>query len=131
PYRLQYTLRQPAQPNVPLATTTLLLPHPPGPAAPLARAVKVYLNEPTRTALEFVDANTGAAHLVVLNRTGGVVSFFTPRGEVKTDAQVAYLQWSAGKLTAVALHGGKTLTLAGKNLAPQAKPAEANIVPAP
>ncbi|MHB9026614.1 MAG: hypothetical protein ACYC7E_20980 [Armatimonadota bacterium] len=130
PYRIQYTLRQPVQPNVPVATTTLLLPHPPGPAAPLARMVKAYLNEPTRTAVEFVDANTGAAHLVVLNRSGAPLNVFTPRGEVKTDAQLAYLQWAAGKLTGVAMNGGKTLTLAGKELAPQAKPGRANIVPA-
>ena len=102
---------------------TLLLPHPPGAAQPLADKVNVLLNEPTRTALKFLDAD-GGSHFVVINHSGKPVNL----PGFQTDGQVACVQQKAGKVTGVALLGGKQLVVNGQNLTPIAKPARAEVV---
>lgn len=124
PLRVQYTLRQSVKPNTPVYSTTLLLPHPPGAAKPLADKVNVLLNEPTRTALKFLDAE-GGSHFVVINHSGKPVNL----PGFQTDGQVACVQQKAGKVTGVALLGGKQLVVNGQNLTPLAKPARAEVVP--
>ncbi|MHB9130507.1 MAG: hypothetical protein ACYDBB_05370 [Armatimonadota bacterium] len=125
PLRVEYTLRQNVAPDAPVTTTTLLLPHPPGPGKPLADKVKVYLNEPKRTVMEFTDPE-GAIHLVVINHSGTPIKTAT----LSTDAEIACISMKGKQVTAVALLGGKQLMLNGKSLAGMAKAAVANVVPA-
>ncbi len=124
PLRVEYTLRETAQPNTPVCTTALLLPHAPGVAGPLAAKVKYLRNTATCTVVEFTDP-AGAVHLAALNRTGAAISV----AGLQTDAQVAYVGRNGGKITSVALIGGKQLLFNGQNLAPQAAPVKANVVP--
>jgi hypothetical protein len=123
PLRVHYTLRQQAAANAPRACTSLLLPHAPGPGKPLADKVRTILNEPTRTVLEFTD-ESGAQHLVALNTSGKPLKV----GGLSTDATVAYLKSQGGKLLSVALHGGKSFIVNGKEIAKQAKPAQQWVV---
>jgi len=125
PLRVQYAQRQTAAPDRPVHCTSLLLPHAPGPAAPLAEKVTAILDDPHRTVLRFATPD-GARHLVVLNRRGAMLE----AGEVRTDATIAYVCERKGKPSAAALHGGARLTLRGANLAPLARPAQAHVVPA-
>lgn len=125
PIRVQYTLREDLKANQPVAGVSVFIPHPPGPAAPLAQQVRVLLNDPLRTVLEFADAD-GTKSLVVLNQSGAALK----AGGLTTDAQVACIRHVAGKVSAVSLYGGKTLVFAGKELAPQAPAPKENRVPA-
>jgi len=125
PLRVQYTLRQQLRANTPVAGTSLLLPHTPGPAAPLAGQVRVLLNEPERTVFEFADEK-GVKYLIVLNSSGQPLK----AGGLTTDAQVACIQHVGGKVQAVAMHGGKQLLFAGTDIAKQTPPARTNLVPA-
>ncbi len=123
PLRLQYALRQQVPANVPVSATTLLLPHAPGAAGPLAEKVKVTVNTPDASVIEFVDPD-GARHLIVLNRGGKPLDL----PWLQTDAGVAYAKQRDGKLLAVGLSGGKRFVLGGKDRAGQAPPPKANVV---
>ncbi|MHB9134069.1 MAG: hypothetical protein ACYDBB_23615 [Armatimonadota bacterium] len=124
PLRVQYTLRQNAKDNLPLACTTLLLPHNPGPGKPLADKVKVYVNEPTLTVIEFTD-DTGATHLVVYNTSGEPVELGK---QLRTDAKLAYVKRQAGKVMSVSLYGGKQFLVDGKNIAKLAPAAKESVI---
>jgi hypothetical protein len=124
PLRVMYTQRRPCLANAPTACTTLLLPHNPGPGKPLADKVKVLLNEPLRTVVEFTD-DAGATHLVVLNTAGTPLKL----ANLATDARVACVTCVNGKVQTVARYGGKTLTLNGQNLAGKAPAPKVNVVP--
>jgi hypothetical protein len=126
PIRVQYTLRQDLSAHQPVAATTLLIPHAPGPAAPLAAGVRVLLNDPLRTVVEFTDAD-GTKNLVVLNASGALLK----AGGLSTDAQVAVIRHLAGKVSSVAKSGGHTLLFAGEELSPHASAPRENQVPAP
>ncbi|OPZ87866.1 MAG: hypothetical protein BWY76_00258 [bacterium ADurb.Bin429] len=77
------------------------------------------------TALEFAD-ETGARHLVALNRKGGAVNL---PGVLSTDAYVAYARKEGEKVTAAALLNGKALTAWGTDAAKLAPKAEAVTAP--
>ncbi|NUQ65426.1 MAG: hypothetical protein HUU20_23405 [Pirellulales bacterium] len=124
PLRVQYTLRQDSRPGASLVGVSLLVPHGPGSAGPLAQAVRVLLAEPARTVVEFPDAD-GARNLVVLNSTGRALEL----DGLKTDAQVAYVRQAAGKVAAVSLYGGKELFRGGVDLARQAPLPKTNVIP--
>ncbi len=125
PIRVQYTLREDLKANQPVASVSVFIPHGPGPAAPLAQGVRVLVNDPLRTVLEFPDAD-GTKNLVVLNGTGAALT----AGGLTTDAQVACIRHVAGKVSAVAMYGGKSIMFAGTEIAKQAPAAQENRVPA-
>lgn len=124
PIRVQYTLREDLQANRPVAATTVLIPHGPGPAGTLAQSVRVLLDDPLRTVLEFVD-DEGTKNVVVINGSGAALR----AGGLSTDAQVACIRHVGGKVSAVARQGGKSLLFAGTELAKQAPAAKENRVP--
>ncbi|MHB9025974.1 MAG: hypothetical protein ACYC7E_17685 [Armatimonadota bacterium] len=123
PLRVQYALRQAVQPNAPVSATTLLIPHAPGSAKALADKVKVTLNEPLKSAIEFTDPD-GVRHLIVLNHSGQPLSLTG----LQTDAEVAYARLREGKIDAVGLSGGKRFILGGKDVAGMAAAPKANVI---
>jgi hypothetical protein len=126
PIRVQYTMRQALKANAPATGVTLLVPHAAGPAAPLADGVRVLLSEPSRTVVDFPDAEQ-ARNLVVLNSTGARIAV----DGLTTDARVAFIQHRSGKASAVSRHGGDELLFRGENLAERAPPGKENLVPGP
>jgi len=124
PLRVQYTLRQDLQARSPVAGVTLLVPHAPGSAAPLANGVRVLRSEPASTVVEFPDAGS-TRNLVVLNSSGRSLEL----DGLTTDAQVACIRHRAGKVSGVAMYGGKELLFAGEKLAEQAPAPKTNLVP--
>jgi hypothetical protein len=124
PLRVQYTLRQDLKAGRPATAVALLVPHTPSDAAPLARQVRVLVNEPARTVVEFAD-DGGARNLVVLNPSGERVE----ADGLSTDARVACIRHRAGKVSAVAADGAKTLRFCGQDLADQAPLAAEHLVP--
>ncbi len=126
PLRVQYTLRQDSKPDTPLSSVSLLVPHAPGAAGSLAAGVRVLLSEPARTVVEFLDAE-GTRNLVVLNASGRSLTL----DGLETDARVACIRHSRGKVSAVSLYEGKELSLGGMVLAQQASLPRMNHIPAP
>lgn len=127
PLRVQYTYRQTTAPNTPICSTTLLLPHAPGPGKPLADKVKVIADTPDVTAIEFTD-DTGDRHLLALNHKGGML---TIPNVLTTNGAVAYARLHGNVVVAAGLLNGTKLTAWGKEAAKLALPAKNNIIPAP
>ena len=126
PLRVQYTLRQDGQPDTPLSSVSLLVPHAPGSAGPLAEGVRVLLSDPAGTVVEFPDA-AGTRNLVVLNPSGRPLQL----DGLETDARVACIRHSRGKVSAVSLYEGQELSWGGQVLAQQAALPTMNRIPAP
>ena len=124
PLRLEYTFRQKVTPDSPVTTTTLLLPHAPGPAKDLAARARFLLNEPKRTVMEFADP-TGATHVIVFNRSGQQLK----AGGVTTDGSAAYVCKRGGKIAAAGLLEGKTLRCGWRSVSRLAPVPQANVVP--
>lgn len=125
PLRVQYTLREDLKANQPVTAVTVLVPHAPGPAGALAQGIRVLVNDPLRTVLEFTD-DAGTKHLVVLNATGAPLR----AGGLTTDARAACISHVAGQVGAVALYQGKSILFAGNEISGRASAARENRVPA-
>ncbi|HEY3377218.1 MAG TPA: LamG-like jellyroll fold domain-containing protein, partial [Armatimonadota bacterium] len=126
PWRLQYSIRQTAQPNTPVSSATLLLPHESGAAQSLADGVTVHLDDALRTVFSFT-APDGSLQSVIINRSGAAVS----AGGLATDGQVAYVKRVSGTVTSVALYGGTYITVDGVNKTSLAAASKEQMVPEP
>lgn len=98
-----------------LQFATLLVPHLPGTdGADLARRIRVLRDEPGLVAIGF-DGPDGY-ELTLLNPAARNVTLTTPSGEVRTDAEAAYVRLGDKPGVAGWRNGGTTLTLAGRPL---------------
>jgi len=126
PLRVQYTLRQNIGPYTPLSSVALLLPHGPETATGLAKDVRVLLNTPDQTVVEFRD-DDGNTNLVILNPSGRSLQV----DDLATDAQVAYIRHRGNIIISVSMSKEASLKFAGTELAQSAPPPVSNIVPEP
>ncbi|MHB9024114.1 MAG: Ig-like domain-containing protein [Armatimonadota bacterium] len=126
PWRLQYSIRETTQANVPVSSTTLLLPHDSGAAQSLANGVTVHLDQTLKTVFSFT-APDGSLQSVIINRSGAAVS----AGGLATDGQVAYVKRVGGTVTAVALYGGTYITVDGQDKTSMVSAAKEQTVPEP
>jgi hypothetical protein len=124
PLRVQHSQRQQLHAGMPVSSVALLVPHGPGPATPLADKIRVLLDRPRQTIVEF-DDDDGISNLVILNTSGRALQ----TDDLVTDAEVACIRRRGKEVISVAMSNGGSLKFAGKDLSTKAPPPVSNLIP--
>lgn len=126
PLRVQHTRRRQLEAGVSDTSTALLLPSRPGSAGYLAGKIRVLLDRPRQTVVEFTD-DRGISNLVVLNSAASDIQ----AGDLVTNAEVACIRRRGMEIVSVAMLKGDYLKFAGRDLSAEAPRPLTSLVPPP